>query len=213
MAELESRNHFAVTPIDAQLLSAVNIDRAGLPQLTMSDSLDTTAQAWADHLASTGTLTHVGDNGSVPLDRAQQGNPMTVYCVENAGLTGPIWATDQASLEARALDFAAQINAHPGHDIQTKDPHTRQAGFGIATGFYNGMNCLWVVEEFGTIKPGIPDADGNGVVDSGDFTVMSANFGQTNLPIPSWEMGDFSGDGVVNAIDFNALASQYGVSE
>jgi hypothetical protein len=53
------------------------------------------------------------------------------------------------------------------------------------------------------------DASLDGVVNTTDFTILAAHFGQMGQ---TWPTGDFNGDGVVNALDFSALASHFGAS-
>src|SRR5439155_23144480 len=53
------------------------------------------------------------------------------------------------------------------------------------------------------------DADLTGSVNTSDFTMLAANFNQSNL---FWPQGDFNSDGTVNALDFNALATRFGQS-
>jgi hypothetical protein len=47
----------------------------------------------------------------------------------------------------------------------------------------------------------------DGVVNTADFTALSADFNATGA---NWLGGDFNGDGKVNALDFNALATNFG---
>ncbi|MEQ9454678.1 MAG: hypothetical protein RLN76_08840 [Phycisphaeraceae bacterium] len=51
------------------------------------------------------------------------------------------------------------------------------------------------------------DANGNGVVDLVDLSVLAANFDTTDS---AWSLGDFSGDGFVDLIDLSLLASNFG---
>jgi GH25 family lysozyme M1 (1,4-beta-N-acetylmuramidase) len=53
------------------------------------------------------------------------------------------------------------------------------------------------------------DANGNGVIDSPDFTALAAHFSQASA---NYVNGDFNNDGAVNALDFNLLAASYGQS-
>ena len=53
------------------------------------------------------------------------------------------------------------------------------------------------------------DANGDGTVNSTDFSIMSQHFGQTGTTRAS---GDFNGDGITNALDFNILATHFGQS-
>jgi hypothetical protein len=210
---LESRVHWAATPTELQLLAAMNENRvaAGVPALVWDASLELAAQKHADWESAAGVLTHVGPDGSTPFDRDYAVNSNTVYGIENAGVTGPIWSTDETYLAPKLINLGLQINAHPGHHDQLIDPLTRSVGFGIATGIFQGMNAVWLNEDFGTIQPGIPDANNDGKVDTADFTAMSDNFGTAPIGYP-WESGDFNADGVVNAIDFNVLASAWGLA-
>jgi autotransporter-associated beta strand protein len=50
------------------------------------------------------------------------------------------------------------------------------------------------------------DANLDGQVNSGDFTLLAQNFNSPGI----WATGDFNYDGVVNALDFNAVASNFG---
>jgi hypothetical protein len=53
------------------------------------------------------------------------------------------------------------------------------------------------------------DANLDGMVNSGDFDVLAANF---NSVTGAWQTGDFNYDGFVNALDFNALVTNFGQS-
>ena len=50
------------------------------------------------------------------------------------------------------------------------------------------------------------DANGDGVVDGGDFTLWADNYEQPG----GWGDGDFSGDGFVDGADFTLWADNYG---
>ena len=54
-----------------------------------------------------------------------------------------------------------------------------------------------------------PDIDENGVVDFGDFLLLSANFGNEVVP---GTLGDIDGDGSVAFSDFLSLSSEFGAS-
>src|SRR5207253_2817055 len=51
------------------------------------------------------------------------------------------------------------------------------------------------------------DTNLDGAVTSGDFTLLSNNFGSTGA---NWGLGDFNFDGKVNALDFNHIAANFG---
>jgi len=54
------------------------------------------------------------------------------------------------------------------------------------------------------------DANLNGVVDSVDFSFLTAGYGKTAAAV--WTDGDFNYDGKVNTIDFNYLAGNFAAS-
>jgi Dockerin type I domain len=67
-----------------------------------------------------------------------------------------------------------------------------------------------LVSFVGHARPG--DDTRDQTIDSSDFSVLAAHYGQVtsaNYTI-GWGDGDFNGDGTVNALDFNALATNYG---
>lgn len=216
---LESRQHLTAT----DLLAALNVYRDnptgaraqfGLtlpdgmvdgprPQLQLSATFSADAQDWANWNRDRQTLTHVGEDGSVPLDRARRYSTTIVYCIENGGLSGPAWDVD-SKLNAIQQQFVI----HDGHFFQLEDPATRLVGIGWATGFYQNIFCVWLVEEYGTEKPSIPDVNLDGTVSTADFTAMAQHFGTVNA---TWSMGDVTNDGLINALDFNALATAYGI--
>jgi len=53
------------------------------------------------------------------------------------------------------------------------------------------------------------DANLDGKVDTIDFNLLAANFGQSGK---SWFNGDFDYSGTVNTIDFNLLASNFSLT-
>jgi hypothetical protein len=55
------------------------------------------------------------------------------------------------------------------------------------------------------------DADFNGSVGSGDFSLLAANFGDVSGNA-TWSMGDFDQDGRVTSGDFSLLAANFGTS-
>jgi hypothetical protein len=62
-----------------------------------------------------------------------------------------------------------------------------------------------------TPGPGCPgDVNGDGSVNSADFTVLASNFGVVSGA--TVEDGDLNGDGAVNASDFVILAANFGSS-
>ena len=56
--------------------------------------------------------------------------------------------------------------------------------------------------------PPLPgDANADGSVDLGDFNVLAANMGRSNM---NFAQGDFNGDRAVNLLDFNIYAANFG---
>jgi hypothetical protein len=70
----------------------------------------------------------------------------------------------------------------------------------------NAGGSILQVTYMGHALPG--DATEDQTIDSSDFAVLAAHYGQTRNA--GWVEGDFNGDGTVNALDFNALALNYG---
>jgi hypothetical protein len=114
------------------LASATNSARisAGLPALTINAQLTAVAQAWANHLAAAGALSHN------PQLRTQ----VTDWNVlgENVGVAGDI-PTVQAAFMASAPHKANILNTS-----------YTQMGVASATSIYAGCGCqvLWVVIDF-----------------------------------------------------------------
>src|SRR5947199_217649 len=81
---------------------------------------------------------------------------------------------------------------------------------GQILGHFGGSQHIFTADVY--IQP-IPlptpfDFNGDGTVNSIDFNILAAHFGQTTGQ--TFSTGDFNGDGVTNAMDFNAIAMHYG---
>jgi hypothetical protein len=70
----------------------------------------------------------------------------------------------------------------------------------------NASGSILQIVFLGHARPG--DATLDQTVDSSDFAILAAHYGQSRNA--GWAEGDFNGDGMVNALDFNAFASNYG---
>jgi hypothetical protein len=155
--------------------------------------------------------------GAHRLQRAQAADPAIFYDVENAGLS-PTWSTDPEWIKSKVINLQKMMVQDTGHFAQLEDPGTLLVGIGIALGTYQASPAIFYTCEMCTAIPNIPDANNDGVVDSGDFVALSRNF-NTVTPIAApalpgdyspvtfaWQTGDFNRDGRVNALDFNELA-------
>ena len=114
------------------LASATNAARAsaGLPPLALNAQLNAVAQAWANHLAAAGVLSHN------PALRTQ----VTGWRVlgENVGMAG-----DVPTVQALFM-------ASPAHRANILDARYTQMGVGSATSIVASCKCpvLWVVVDF-----------------------------------------------------------------
>ena len=103
---------------------------AGLPPLQIDGQLSAVAQAWAEHMAATNTLSH---NGAL---RSQVTN--WTFLGENVGYAGDIPTVQQAFMNS------------PEHRANILNAHYTQMGVGSATSISPACNCqlLWVVVDF-----------------------------------------------------------------
>ena len=114
------------------LAAATNSARAaaGLAPLQIDGQLSAVAQAWAEHMAATNTLSH---NGAL---RSQVTN--WTFLGENVGYSGDIPTVQQAFMNS------------PEHRANILNAHYTQMGVGSATSISPACNCqlLWVVVDF-----------------------------------------------------------------
>ncbi|MDQ1541859.1 MAG: hypothetical protein QOH29_2585 [Actinomycetota bacterium] len=114
------------------LAAATNAARAsaGLPPLAANAQLNAVAQAWANHLAAAGVLSHN------PALRTQ----VTGWRVlgENVGMAGDVPTVQRLFM------------ASPAHRANILDARYTQMGVGSATSIVASCNCpvLWVVVDF-----------------------------------------------------------------
>ena len=103
---------------------------AGLPALQIDGQLSAVAQAWAQQLAASNTLSH---NGAL---RSQVSN--WTYLGENVGFAGDVPTVQQAFMNS------------PEHRSNILNPHYTLMGVGSATSIYPSCGCqvLWVVVDF-----------------------------------------------------------------
>lgn len=90
--------------------------------------------------------------------------------------------------------------------VSISHPYPDQGGDSIYT-----WNSFELVLRSGSLIEALPgDATRDGIVDSTDLNVFSANYGLTGSA--RWIHGDFDADGKVITTDFNLLAGNFGVS-
>jgi hypothetical protein len=114
------------------LATATNTARvsAGLAPLTVNAQLNAVAQAWANNLAATGTLSHNPGLRTQVADWTVLG--------ENVGMAGDVPTVQNAFMHS------------PEHKANILDPRYTQMGVGSATSIYPSCGCpvLWVVVDF-----------------------------------------------------------------
>lgn len=122
----------------ADMLRRVNDLRAqaGVAALVPCASLRRAAQGYALLMASTGTLGHVGPDGTAPWDRMRAQGFRWQAAAENTG-------KGQSSVAEVMRTWAAS----PEHLANLLDPRMRQVGFGLAVG--DGAEAYWV-QDFGS---------------------------------------------------------------
>jgi len=91
----------------------------------------------------------------------------------------------------------------------------RAIGFGEATDIFGSFPASFSGQEIDADSILVAftvmgDASLDGTVDSNDFNLLSAYYGQTNGS--RWTQGDLDGNGKVNTLDFNLLAGHFGQS-
>lgn len=155
-----------------------------LPGASALDTIRTQNLTIAGGTTPTARL-NVSDN-AVVIDYTGDSPLATVYAQIQAGYTGGAWT---------------------GNGIVT------QMGTGYAVGYAEASSLTSVPPFFGSTDATTlllrgtlaGDADLNGTVNIGDFSILAANF---NSP-GQWFRGDFNYDGTVNIADFSALAANF----
>ncbi|XP_060766785.1 Golgi-associated plant pathogenesis-related protein 1 isoform X2 [Neoarius graeffei] len=100
-------------------------EKHGVPALTLSDDLCSSAQAWADHLLSTKCLQHSNTNNGENLYYFQSSVPKKLTGEE------PV---DSWYNEIKDYDFAAPgFQSNTGHFTQVVWKSTEEVGVGLAT--------------------------------------------------------------------------------
>lgn len=114
----------------------------GLPPLAVSPLLTEAAQLKAEDMARNDYYAHVGPDGKTPLSWLQE----VGYSYLNAGENLVI---DRTTSE-QAVD--AWMNS-PDHRENILRPQFTEIGIGVAKGKYDGIDTIFVVQEFGTPYP------------------------------------------------------------
>jgi autotransporter-associated beta strand protein len=165
-------------------------------------------------LALTGTNTYSGNTtvngGALKMVGASAWGP---------ALSGTSGTTDIQSGRA-VFDYSGAGETSPGSTIgtilhngfptgfttATDQIHSSTAGGNIGLGWQDDTGAKKVT----VARTYYGDANVDGVVNSGDFSVLATNYNLGSGAV--WALGDFNYDGKVNALDFNAIATNYGAS-
>mgnify|MGYP001157989408 CR=1 FL=1 len=118
------------TPTALDLVNDVRSGK-GLAPLSVSPALTTAAQMQAANLARTGTLTHIGPDGSTPLDRVRRAGYKPRMAAENiaggqksAAEAIRSWRESESHLQNLLLPDARQMGI-----AQVDDPHSRMGTY------------------------------------------------------------------------------------
>jgi hypothetical protein len=132
----------SVVPADVASLTNQQRQKNGLPELAVSPLLTEAAQLKANDMATKSYYAHVGPDGKTPLDWLKAAG----YNYLNAGENLVI--DRDTSKEA----VAAWMNS-PEHRENILRPQFTEIGIGVAKGKYDGLDTIFVVQEFGTPYP------------------------------------------------------------
>ena len=135
----------AVDATDIITLTNQNRTQAGVPALVTSPLLTEAAQLKANDMASRSYYAHVSPDGKSPLYWLD----LVGYHYINAGENLVI---DRTTSE-QVVD--AWMNS-PDHRENILRPQFTEIGVGTASGVYEGLNTIYVVQEFGMPMPTVP---------------------------------------------------------
>lgn len=123
----------------ARMLAYVNTLRAdaGVPPVRMCAALRTSAQRYALTMARTGTVAHVGPDGSTSDER-----------IAAAGYRADVSAETLAGGQDTVVQVMRAWRASPTHYAAMTDPRLRHVGFGHAESDSTRFDEYWV-QHFG----------------------------------------------------------------
>ena len=125
-----------------QMLSSLNMIRAenGLEPLKLCNTLNKSAQSYAEVMATQNFFAHEGKDGSTPSQRAQSAG----YVFYGVGGVGENIATGQASIE----EVMTGWKNSPGHFKNMINSEYMHVGFGMAINQETTYKTWWV-QNFG----------------------------------------------------------------
>jgi hypothetical protein len=190
-------NGGAVSMGTTQHLAALNIGPGGSAEL----------RSGADKVLVVGSLNL--DGGSTPTVKLDlHDNDMVVNY--NSPTPSPL-SVIQAQISSAYASGAWNGNgitsteAGASTTFRTGLGYAEASAVGLSNGVFSGVSldgdAVLVRYTY------IGDANIDGTVDTVDFNLLAASFGQSGL---SWNNGDFNYDGSVDTIDFNNLAANFG---
>ncbi|MFI5240136.1 MAG: dockerin type I domain-containing protein [Candidatus Saccharimonadia bacterium] len=118
------------------------------------------------------------------------------------GTTRQAITTSPINLTLNLAQSASVAQYHP--DLNNL---ASQASNNATSYNFSSSSNVTLLEISGSKNIQIPgDANGDGVVNILDLSILASNWGKTNA---TWSEGDFNGDGVVNITDLSILAANY----
>jgi hypothetical protein len=130
----------------------------------------------------------------------------TMFAISNSGGSTMSWSAAMIS----GSTWASIMNGSSGTNdgmislsyAVNASTASRTATIRVTT--TSGTTDVTIVQ-MAALTPG--DANGDGMVDVGDLSILAANYGGSNK---TWSQGDFNGDGLVDVGDLSILAANYG---
>jgi hypothetical protein len=138
------------------------------------------------------------DNPTNPYDnRYGSSAPLQLeYLIASGDSGGGVFIDDGSGLKLAGIhSFGGAVDGIIDFDYGDFSGHTRVSMFNT-----------WIDGIIGPQVPVSGDANGDGLVDSTDFSTLKTNFGRPG----GWGEGDFNGDGLVDSQDFSILRAHFG---
>jgi hypothetical protein len=137
--------------LEMHVADRINASRAevGLPELKVEAHLNASAQGHSDWMASEGTLSHIGEDGSTATERIEDtGLPLSGdwRTAENIGYLSVTGDLDEAELDR----LHEGLMESAGHRANMLDPQVSYVGIGLSVGNLPGsdQDVVFLTENF-----------------------------------------------------------------
>lgn len=181
-------------PLELQVVEMINAERAdaGLPPVHTEVHLNASAQGHSNWMAEEGVLSHTGEEGSTPSDRAEDADfPMrdgswkVTENVAYSSISGPLDEGEIARMHSELMDS-------PVHKANILDPDVSYVGVGLSQGQIEaeaGLHeVVFLTQNFGdSSQPVLVQQDMNGETVLTHFVHGDAVPG-TSYPAPDTDM-------------------------